>query len=285
MTTLTLDLDYPLLTAVEEISLAQAVEAGLLARDRRLSGRGFADATAAELRVLEDAGEAARQRFIGANLGLVHMVARQFAERTRVSQSELFQEGCVGLITAVERFDWARGHRFSTYALFWIRACIGAASSGPLGPLQLPTSRAEQVREARVREAELTQELGRTPSRRELARALERTEAWTTRLLAHETHQPLDLVDPRDLAGLAGGDPAAAPGGAGEVTALLDRLDHLGRQVLVLRLGLGDGPAHTLAAAARRLGISTTRVRQVEARALEDLRAVCPQQARALLSS
>ncbi|MCW2811348.1 MAG: polymerase sigma factor [Friedmanniella sp.] len=283
MTTLAPAPDQSLLTPSEEVALARAVEAGLLARQLRLEGRGFGDASPDELADLEAAGEAARQRFIAANLGLVGMVARQFADRTRVSHAELYQEGCLGLITAVERWDWARGLRFSTYALFWVRACVGAAATGPLGPLQVPSSRAEQVREAHSREAELTQRLGRTPTRRELARALGRSVAWTAGLLAHETPQPLDLVDPQDLAGLVGGDPAGERSRGREVTDLLLGLDDLARSVLVLRLGLQDGQPRTLAGTSRALGLTPSHVRRVEARALDDLRAVCPQQARALL--
>ncbi len=152
-----------LLTRTEVVALQRAIEAGLLARDARASGTGFADATDQELRLLEDRGERARQRFIRANLGLVGMVSRQYATRSQLPDAELFQEGCVGLITAVERFDHARGYRFSTYALFWIRAFVGAATAKLLGAMNLPTSRAEQVRAAHGLEAELTQSLGRPP--------------------------------------------------------------------------------------------------------------------------
>ena len=85
------------LTRAEVVELQRAIEAGLLARDVRTSGAGFADATEQELRVLENQGEQARQRFIGANLGLVGMVSRQYAARSRLPDAELFQEGCVGL--------------------------------------------------------------------------------------------------------------------------------------------------------------------------------------------
>ena len=151
----------PLLTHAEVIELQCAIEAGLLAREARVSGAGFADATDQELRFLENQGALARQRFIQANLGLVGMVSRQFAARCQLPDAELFQEGCVGLITAVERFDHARGNRFSTYALFWIRAFVGAATAKQLGAMNLPTSRAEQLRAAHGVEAELSQSLGR----------------------------------------------------------------------------------------------------------------------------
>ena len=97
--------DETLLTPAEVVSLQHQIEAGLLARAARESGRGWADATDLELRLLEDQGERARQRFIRANLRLVWMVTRQFAVRGRLPEADLFQEGCLGLITAVARFD------------------------------------------------------------------------------------------------------------------------------------------------------------------------------------
>jgi RNA polymerase primary sigma factor/RNA polymerase nonessential primary-like sigma factor len=268
------------LTRAEVVELQRAIEAGLLARDVRTSGAGFADATEQELRVLEDQGERARQRFIRANLGLVGMVSRQYAARSRLPDADLFQEGCVGLITAVERFDHARGHEFSTYALFWIRAFVGAATANLLGAMNLPTSRAEQLRAAHGLEAELTQSLGRTPRLRELADALGRSEDWTAGLISHQRPRSLELVDGAALERLYARDELeAALTEPAQVRELLLRLDDLDRRVLELRLGFADGEVRTYADAARLLGISVTRVRRIEARALDTLRGFCPQQA------
>jgi RNA polymerase primary sigma factor len=272
------------LTPAELVQLQRIIEAGLLARDARLSGAGFADATEQELRLLEDQGALARQRFIQANLGLVGMVSRQFATRCQLPDAELFQEGCLGLITAVERFDHARGYRFSTYALYWIRAFVGAAAAKHLGAMNLPTSRAEQLRAAHGLEAELTQSLGRAPTLREMADALGRSEDWTVGLLSHQRPRSLELVDGIALERLHAHDELDAvlteplP-----VRELLFRLDALDRRVLELRLGFADGEPKSFADTARVLRISVTRVRRVEARALEKLRAFCPQQASALL--
>ena len=185
----------PLLTGSQVVELQCAIEAGLLARDARLSGSGFRDATDHELRLLEASGERARERFIRANLGLVGMISRQYAARCQLPDAELFQEGCLGLLTAVQRFDHVRGYRFSTYALFWIRAFVGAAAAKLLGAMNLPTSRAEQLRSARGLEAELSQGLGRPPTVGELAQALGRSESWTAGLLAHQRPRSLELVD------------------------------------------------------------------------------------------
>ena len=274
----------PLLTPTDVMELQRAIEAGLLARDARLSGAGFADATDQELTALEDQGALARQRFIKANLGLVGMISRQHAARSQLPEAELFQEGCVGLITAVERFDYARGHQFSTYALFWIRAFVSAATAKLLGAMNLPTSRAEQLRAAHGVEAELTQSLGRPPTLNELAVALGRSEDWTAGLLSHQRPRSLELVEGATLERLHARDEMdAALAEPVEIRELLFRLDELDRRVLELRLGFADVKAKTYADTARVLDISVTRARRIEARALEKLRAFCPQQASAQL--
>jgi RNA polymerase primary sigma factor len=272
------------LTRTEVIDLLRVIEAGLLAHHARVSGAGFADATDEELRALEAQGERARQRFIRANLGLVGMVSRPYATRSQLPEADLFQEGCVGLITAVERFDYARGHQFSTYALFWIRAFVSAASAKLLGAMNLPASRAEQLRAAQGLETALTQGLGRAPTLSELADALGRSQDWTAGLLSHQRPRSLELVDGIALQRLQTRDELdAVLSERLEVRELLFRLDNLDRRVLELRFGFADGEARTYAHTARVLQISVTRVRRIETRALEKLRGFCPQQASAHL--
>ena len=274
----------PQLPHKELVKLQRMIEAGLLARNARLSGAGFADATERELRQLEDQGVLARQRFIEANLGLVGMVSRQFAARCQLPNAELFQEGCLGLITAVERFDHARGYRFSTYALYWIRAFVGAAAAKNLGAMNLPTSRAEQLRAAHGLETELTQSLGRAPTLRELSDALGRSEDWTAGLLTHQRPRSLELVDGTTLERLQARDELdAVLAEPLPVRELLLRLEDLDRRVLEHRLGFADGEPKSFADTARALQISVTRVRRIEARAVEKLRGLCPQQASAQL--
>lgn len=163
MTTARPALDEPLLTAEEVPLLARAIEAGVLATEARRSG-GFGDATEEELLAIEEQGRRAWHRFVRANLRLVALVAGQTAARSRLPEPDLFQEGCLGLMAALQRYDHTRGTSFSTYALFWIRSAVGAVSAGHLGALNLPTSRAEQLRAARGVEAGLAQELGRAPT-------------------------------------------------------------------------------------------------------------------------
>ena len=272
-----------LLTPNEVVSLQHQIEAGLLARAVRESGSGWADATERELLILEDEGERARQRFIRANLGLVWMVARQFAVRGRLPEADLFQEGCLGLITAVARFDHTRGFRFSTYALFWIRAYVGGAAARQLGAMNLPTSRAEQLRSARGVEGALAQRLGRAPTVAEVAEALGRDAGWTAGLLAHQAPASLDGLDVADRERLATVGEAPAVLEPEAIREMLWRLDDLGRRVLELRMGFGGGEPLSYADVARTLGVSVNRVRRTEARALERLRGICPQQAAAFL--
>jgi RNA polymerase primary sigma factor/RNA polymerase nonessential primary-like sigma factor len=276
--------DNVLLIPAEVVSLQRTIEAGVLARAAYGSGDRPLDATDEELIMLAELGERARQRFIRANLRLVAMVARQSAFRSDLSEADLFQEGCVGLITAVERFDYARGYRFSTYALFWIRAYVCGSAARHLGAMNLPTSRAEQLRAARGVEAELAQRLGRTPTVGEVADALGRNEEWTAGLLAHQRPQSLETLDGAVADRLGQPDAYAVGDFAHPVRELLWRLEDLDRQVLELRLGFADGEPRSFAHTARTLAISVSRVRRLEARALETLRGICPQQASAHLS-
>jgi RNA polymerase primary sigma factor/RNA polymerase nonessential primary-like sigma factor len=229
-------------------------------------------ATTEELRTIEELGEQAWQRFVRANLRLVAMVARQAAARTGLSEADLFQEGCLGLMTAVQRFDHRRGHAFATYALVWIRSFVGSATARRLGTLNLPTSRAEQLRAARGVETELGQRLNRTPTTAEVADALGRPERWTAALLAHRAPEPLDGLEVT----VAWSAATAEPGGDPEdVLALLHRLEWPERQVLELRLGLAGSRVCSLAETARRLGVSVARVRRLEEQGLERLRLLC----------
>ncbi len=265
----------PLLTAEEEVQLAIRIEAGVLAADALARGASPHGATVDELRCLVTAGNLARSRYVQANLRLVSMVANQAGARAGLADADLFQEGCLGLMTAVDRYDHRRGCRFATYALLWIRAYVGAATARMLGTMNLPTSRATQLRHARGIEALLAQELGRQPTATELARSLGRTEEWTARLLAHEVPQGLDEID--DIAVLdAGLERVLAVGGGVDLLSVLEGFD---RRVVELLFGFGGEP-QTYADVARALGVTSNRVRRAERRALERLRAVCPQAAR-----
>ena len=260
------------------------MEAGVLARELRLKASEVPHAETAELLLIEEEGDRARLRFISANLALVSLVVRELAPRRLFPEPDLFQECCLGLAVAVMRFDYTRGIRFATYALYWIRAHVGAATVRQLGAMNLPVSRAEQYRTARRREAELAQVLGRLPTTGELAEDLGKGEEWTSRLINYQRPQSLSALD-LDLV------PGSVEQSSGMTKVdrealgaeLLRRLDEVDRRVLEFRLGFADGEPHSYAETARSLQMTTTQVRRRERRALEQLRGICPQSAAAHL--
>ena len=276
-----------LLSAEEEVALARQIEAGVLASELLTGERGIPapdEPSTSELIVLAAEGEQAQRRFVRSNLRLVAMVAGQFSTRAGYGHAELFQEGCVGLLIAVQRYDHRRGCRFATYALFWIRALIGAASARSRGAADLPTSRAEELRALRGLEGELAQRLGRTATTTELAAAAGRTKTWVAGMVSYEAPTSLDELGVLELADPAGRDPADAIGA--EARPGRELLWHLGpfeRRVLERRMGFLDGRPQSYAEVARSLDVTVARVRRTEERALERLRAVCPQDAAAHL--
>lgn len=266
----------PLLTPDEEVRLALEIEAGVLAADALERGERPYGSTTEELRWLVATGARARTRYVQANLRLVSMVAHQAGVRAGLADTDLFQEGCLGLLTAVDRYDCRRGCRFATYGLLWIRAFVNVASAQMLGTLNLPASRATQLRQARGVEAQLAQELGRKPTAAELGAALGRSAEWTLRLLAHEHPQGLDEID--DI-GVEDPDLADVLVGSGHGVALISVLEGIERRVVEMLFGF-EGEPQTYADVARTLGVTSNRVRRAERRALERLREVCPQAAR-----
>lgn len=278
--------DGELLTAAEERELAYRIEVGALAWEERHAAIRRTDATAEDLRALEQVGRLARQRFVRANLGLVAMLARACAARTGLPRDDLFQEGCLGLLIAVARFDHRRGLRFSTYAVPWIRARLGEAvqrrGSGP----SLPAGGAGRLRAARVAEDELVQTLGRDATPAEVAASAGLDRRRYERLLAWQRIGSLD--DELDSARLSDRAWMSDQGPAPEEVA--DRSDwtadrllwHLAPQeqaVLRQRYGLAGERAASYAEIARRLGMSGSSVRRIELRALRRLRDVCAAEA------
>lgn len=271
-----------LLEAADEAELATAIEAGLFAAEAR-AGRLGVPAEEQELILLERIGERAAQRFVENNLRLVAMVVRKEGTRSRMPESELFQEGCLGLIEALRRFDHRRRLRFATYALHWIRAYVWAISANRAGALNLPASRAERLREVHGVRARLAQELGRDATMDELADEIGKRADWVTRLLSSGAVSPMDTDQ---LLGLDLADDAASaefeavfretiPG-----REVLAGLDELQRRVIELRYGFTGGREHSLREISQELSQPISTIRRAELRALEELRAVYPQQAR-----
>lgn len=260
---------------------AEAVEAGVLAAaalaDPTATWRG--DATEEELRVLEQEGQRAQQDFVAANLGLVGAVLGPYL-RGGAPAADLFQEGCLGLIAAVERFDHRRGVRFSTYATYWVRTHVSSATSRFASAATVPVSRNDQLRTAHGVQSALAQDLGRLPTVAEVATALGRDERWTAGLLGQRGARSLDELDDRALHRLAdvAGQRDEAAGREPEAWArrLMATLIGFDRRVLELRLGFGGRSPSSLASIARELGVPVGRVRRAEVRALEQLRGRCP---------
>jgi RNA polymerase primary sigma factor len=269
---------------------ASAIEVGVLAAAARadpgVPWRG--DASEAELCALEEAGARAQQEFVGANLGLVGAVLAPYA-RSGAPVADLFQEGCLGLIAAVVRFDHRRGVRFSTYATYWIRTYVSGATSRFGSAVTVPVGRSDQLRAAHGVESALAQRLGRLPTVAEVAADLGRGERWTAGLLGQRGAQSLDDLDERALLRVteAAGGADAASSQEPEVWArrLLGTLTGFDRQVLELRLGFGGRAPSSLASVARELGVPVGRVRRAEVRALEQLRGCCPREAMAGVAS
>ncbi|MDO5683337.1 MAG: sigma-70 family RNA polymerase sigma factor [Propionibacteriaceae bacterium] len=267
--------DDGLLSAAEEIDLARRMEVGTLAAAALEIGRG--QGSRAELLFLARDGEAARERYVLANVRLVAMVANSAARRSGLGFPDLFQEGVGGLITAVDRFDPDQGVRFATYALPWIRSGIARAVANRFGAVPLSEHRAERRRRLLAVAERLGQRLGREATLGEVAREARLDSRMVAELLSVE--QPVALVDgsgmifdPPDpraheaLDAIARAEP--------DVRAWVRGLPAIERRVVSLRFGL-DGPAQPYAGIAKTLGMAKSTVRRVEVRALERLRGMC----------
>jgi RNA polymerase primary sigma factor len=249
----------PLLTAAQEQSLARRVERGDMA---------------------------AKDHMIEANLRLVvHIAKRYQREDSGLTLTDLIQEGTIGLVRAVEKFDYRRGHRFSTYATLWIRQAVGRAVADKGRMVRLPITVADQVRRMEIAERTLTTRLGGAPTTAELAADLG-IEVEDVERLQGAGRRPASLDAPiaddgetelGDLVAAAAPSPedeALAGAERDGVAAALGQLGAIERRVLELRYGLGDETPHSPTETARALGVKPHQVRQVEDRALRTLGAL-----------
>jgi RNA polymerase sigma factor (sigma-70 family) len=273
---------HPLLTAEDEVRLAQAYEAGAEAR-RRLAVVDPEDPCRSGLEAAAERGDWARRTMIESNLRLVVSIARRH-QVTGLPLGDLVQEGNLGLLRAVELFDWRKGFKFSTYATWWIRQAIsrGAADRGA-SAIRLPVHVDEQVRRLRRTRARLLESLGREPSRVELADAL-RLPPESVARLERAAHAITSLDSPIGDDGRAVGDfledrAAAGPDELAVEAIARDALDDAlaslpdrERHVLILRFGLDSGTPRTLAEVGAMMGFSRERARQVEQTALASVR-------------
>jgi RNA polymerase primary sigma factor len=272
----------PLLTASDEVRLAQAIERGRDA-DEALARGLLGDVEREELQDLVRQGNAAREALTDANLRLVVSVARRYSNRG-VPLIDLIQEGNLGLLRAVEKFDWRRGFKFSTYATWWIRQAVSRAIADDGRTIRIPVHLYDVVnRMARI-SAQLHQELGREPTDEELGAALQ-ISVERIRELSRVLPQPISLDlfvgDDQDtrLSDVVADDNATSLEWAAEQRLLADQIrDTLltltprERRVIERRFGLGDDADETLTAIGREIGVTRERIRQIEATALRKLR-------------
>ncbi|MDR1237526.1 MAG: sigma-70 family RNA polymerase sigma factor [Propionibacteriaceae bacterium] len=281
----------PLLTAEEEVALAKRIEAGLFAKDlleQRAAGEEPAealDASDEELEIIVREGDKAMQRFVAANLRLVVSVARKYG-RSQMPLLDLVQEGNTGLIRAVEKFDYTKGFKFSTYATWWVRQSIsrGIAQQGRI--VRLPVHVAEQVNQVAAIRRTLERRLGREPELCEIAAELGSSEDSIVELLRlARDHISLDapieddgdtsLVDLLAMESISSPDDMVmdAEEHARLELVLSSSLDPRSADVVRRRYGLLDGRQAKLADIAEIWGITAERVRQIERQAIAKLRA------------
>ena len=274
----------PLLNAEEEVYLARRIEAGQFARailDGRVESK--TDASREDLELIAQDGDEAMQHFLRANLRLVVSVARKYG-RSQMPLLDLVQEGNTGLIRAVEKFDYAKGFKFSTYATWWVRQAIsrGIAQQGRI--VRLPVHVAEQVNQISAVRRNLERTLGRDPEVTEIARELDVTEDKVIDLIRYSReHVSLDAPVEEDgdtsLGDLIARETAPGPDEVvlsqedrDRLDTLLKGLDERSADVVRRRYGLLDGRQAKLADIAAVWGITAERVRQIERHAIAKLR-------------
>jgi RNA polymerase primary sigma factor len=273
---------YPLLTPDEELSLGQQIALGRRAARRLAAAESPSDRDSLEQQIEE--GARARQRMVECNLRLVVSVARRYAGHG-LSLQDLIQEGNIGLQTGIDKFDWRKGYRVSTYVYWWIRQAITRALANDSRTIRLPVHAGELLRAAAMTEQQLEAETGHKPSVDQIAARLG-TQAERLRAIRVVATTPSSLdvtvrgenmrtqadILPDDSSTESFEEAAGAADLQESVVAVLDELPERERNILKLHYGLGTPGVLSLSEIGQRLGITRERARQIESQALRRLR-------------
>jgi RNA polymerase primary sigma factor len=273
----------PLLTAEQEVSLAKRFEAGLDAEARMAEGVAVTPEQRASLRAVVRDGELAKSHLIEANLRLVVSIAKRYVGRG-MALLDLVQEGNLGLIRAVEKFDYTKGFKFSTYATWWIRQAITRAIADQARTIRIPVHMVETMNKVTRVQRQMLQELGREPTVEEIAEKVELTPDRVREIqrLGQDTvslETPVGEEDDSSLGDFVEDPNATAPATAAARALLteaieeaLEELNDRERAVVRMRFGLDDGQVRTLEEVGREFKVTRERIRQIESKTLAKLR-------------
>jgi RNA polymerase primary sigma factor len=273
----------PLLTAAEEVDLAKRVEAGLFASEKLTTHRDLPIDFERELELIERDGQLAKKRLIEANLRLVVSIAKRYVGRGMLFL-DLIQEGNLGLIRAVEKFDYTKGYKFSTYATWWIRQAITRAIADQARTIRIPVHMVETINKLIRIQRQLLQDLGREPTPEEIGAEMEMPPERVLEIqkLAQEPvslETPIGEEDDSSLGDFIEDSDAIVPVDAASFILLQEQLDAIlhtlserEKKVIQLRFGLSDGHPHTLEEVGKEFGVTRERIRQIESKTLSKLR-------------
>jgi RNA polymerase primary sigma factor len=274
----------PLLNARQEVDLAKRIEAGLFAEEKLAEGSGVLRADQSiELELVVEDGRRAKDHLVEANLRLVVSLARRYAGRGMLFL-DLIQEGNLGLIRGVEKFDYTRGYKFSTYATWWIRQAITRAMADQARTIRLPVHIVEAIGRLSRVQRQLLQDLGRDPTPDELAAELDMTPERLVEVQKYgrepiSLHTPLGEDGDSEFGDLIEDSEAIQPGEAvsfillqEELQSVLGTLSEREAGVVSMRFGLTDGQPKTLDEIGKVYGVTRERIRQIESNTMSKLR-------------